>query len=280
MKSIKFSAIIIHYKNSPLTLECIDSVRQAMTDSKIKGEIIIVDNSSDFSYKDQEDIIYIDPKRNTGFSKANNLGIINSSGEVVILLNNDAFMTTEALVLGLDYLSHHSGAGIWAPELVYADGRAQNSSAPLPTLFNLIDEYLFFNRARKLLNFFLGKSSLPQPFVVESLIGACWFINRKAINDIGLLDEDFFFTSEDVDYSYRMKSQGYQLIMDKRVRIIHLGSASQDHFRWYKDSNLHEGRKLYFYKTGSKKIYSIASKVIDTGINIRRLLDVKNKCRN
>lgn len=280
MKSIEVSVIVIHYKDSSLTLQCVESIRDSFSILKTAGEIIIVDNSGDFLHKGEQDIIYIDPNTNTGFSKGNNLGILNSSGDTLILLNNDAFLTPESLEMGLKYLRSHVRTGIWAPALIYKDGRDQKSHAPLPSLFMLADEYLFFNLFKKIKKLIKGGGTLGQPVAVDSIIGACWFIRREIVKNIGLLDEDFFFTSEDVDYSQRVGHSGYQLIVDERVKIIHLGSASQNHLKWHSDKHLHEGRKLYFLKKFNPYAYIIALVIINAGIKIREVINNGNKRSN
>lgn len=269
---IEVSFIVVHYKNSSLTLKCIAEIEKSLEQSMLLGEIILVDNSQDFNlnlFVDTEKIRVVVNEYNLGFARANNMGILAARGEYLVLLNNDAFMTDKALLAGLKFLQSRKNIGLWAPVLRFEDGRIQKSFSELPTVLQLADEYLFFHFFNRVKKAFGSRAQLDQVLVVQSVIGACWFLSRDTVKKLGLLDGDFFFTSEDTEYCLRIRNAGLYCFIDGRESIIHLGSASQKHRSWSSDPFLHNARSLYFKKfTSAGKLANI---IISLGLALRKM---------
>jgi len=164
----KIAAIVLHYKNSNLTNECINYLVRSFEKEGIDGEIIIIDNSSDFLYYGNfASLIHVDPGRNLGFSKANNLGILHSSASYILIINNDAFATSTSLKRAMHLLESRENVAIWAPVLIYPDGREQITSSRLPNLFELLDEYVLFNLFKRVRNLITGNATLNQPIITD-----------------------------------------------------------------------------------------------------------------
>ena len=271
--NIEVSFVVIHYKNSDLTLKCIANIEESCDHNALTGEIIVVDNSQDFDANlliCHQSAKLIKNEKNLGFARANNMGILVARGKFLVLLNNDAFMTAKVLQSGLKYLKNRKDVGLWAPALRFEDGLMQKSFSRLPTLFQLLDEYFFFNLFKKMSEKFFGVPHSKQILSVQSVIGACWFLSRDTVKRIGLLDGDFFFTSEDTEYCLRIFNLGLHCVVDSRESIIHLGSASQKHNLWSNDPFLHDARKLFFNKFTTSG--TIASLIIRLGLLTRKLV--------
>lgn len=263
------SFIVVNFRKPEMTIECVRSIRQAMTEAS-GGEIIIVDNSPDHSNgclaAAVPDLRIIDNPENEGFAKANNRGIRLARGEVVALVNNDAFINRACVELGISYLSEHPHVGIWAPRLTYADGSYQPSVGLAPTLGGLFGEYV----SRRTRPGYPGAAEWSEPRDVETVSGACVFLSRQAIEEAGLLDEDYFFTSEDTDYCARVRERGLGIVYDPRVSIIHLANGSQN-WNWLDDPYLHRFRILYFRKRKGIVAAAIAAMFITIGLTRRRV---------
>ena len=102
----------------------------------------------------------------------------------------------------------HPKAGISGVQLLNSNGSKQNSIANFPSLATEL-----LNKS--LLRWFIpekfpGKErDYSEPVDVDSVIGACMMVRRGAIDQVGLLDEDYFLFLEETDWCYRMKRAGW-----------------------------------------------------------------------
>lgn len=267
----KLSVIILNYKNAELTAKCVDYLIDASKEAKLDTEIIIVDNSAKETVARLKELLpesiqIIENQKNMGFSKANNQGISLSKGENVLLLNNDAFVNPEVLKKGLRFLEEHPKCGIWAPKLVREDGTFQMSCARLPSIRGLIVEYLFFRNHDR----YPEAEFWKEPKKVGAVIGAFMLIKRSLIETIGMLDEDFFFTVEDIDYCYRVHKANYSIFYDPTISVVHLVSASQEKGIQY--PKLHSNRVLYFEKNEGIISGILSGIIINIGLFLRKIL--------
>lgn len=265
------SVIILNYKNIDLTAKCVTCLTESIDKSKISAEIIVVDNSAPETANDLKNALpstvkIIENKVNQGFSRANNQGIQICAGQYVLLLNNDAFVNPECLLGGLTYLKENNNVGVWAPKLVGEDGSMQVSCARLPSFKGLIGEYLLFRN----FDWYDDVYQWSEPHDVGNVVGAYLLLKKSVIDQVGLLDEDFFFSVEDVDYCKRIHETGLTVIFDPRFKVLHIGSASSED-SWISSQHLHNYRVLYFQKHHGKLSAGAAWMIIKLGLIIRRL---------
>lgn len=271
------SVIILNYKKPEMTQECVEYLQKSVEESTITLEIIVVDNSAPETadrLKEilPKDVILIENETNLGFAAANNQGMEVAKGEYVLLLNNDVFAKEPFLNQGIEYLTQHPDVGIWAPKLVGLDGKMQISTSRLPTLASLVHSYLS-SKIGKNRGAYKESRQWQEPREVEVAIGAAMLIPSSVINEIGMLDDDFFFTSEDVEFCHRMAQHQKKIVYDPTVHVVHIGSASQSHKRWVDDPFMHEGRILYFKKI-SFVSYILSWLIIRLGL-MKKKMDIK-----
>lgn len=274
------SVVILNYKDVGLTQRCVQALLEAGNQAQLLLDVIVVDNSGPETGEALESL-FDDPQvrvvineRNLGFAAANNQGLLLSRGDFLLLLNNDAFVTARALRAGMTCLNSHPDVAIWAPQLVGEDGRPQVSVAALPTLGQLVGEYWFLGLIWRKIRSRIQQGSVREkksPQTVESVVGAFFLMPRSVLSRVGLLDTDFFFTVEDVDYCFRVRQQGLRIVYDPSCQIVHIGGASQDHGRWSRDPYLHDHRLKYFRKH-KQDIFPAAALVIKTGLWLRRVM--------
>jgi len=270
-KKPELSVIILNYKNPELTAKCVNHLIEASNGANIRTETIIVDNSAPQTASTLRnllpgEVVIIENERNQGFSKANNQGISISQGEYVLPLNNDAFINAEVLKTGISFLRENPDCGMWAPKLVGEDGTFQMTCARLPSLKGLIVEYLLFRSYDR----YSESESWTEPRVVGAVIGAFMLISRRVVEVIGMLDEDFFFTVEDIDYCFRVNEANFKIYYDPTVSMIHLVSASQKEGIEY--PKLHSNRILYFKKNKGLFLGFISGIIINMGLFLRKIL--------
>jgi len=260
----------LNYKDIALTSKCVDHVIDSAKKANIETQIIIVDNSAKETAKElknvlPDDINIIENLENQGFSKANNQGILASKGKYVLLLNNDAFIDLECLKTGIEYIKNDENCGIWAPKLLNEDGTFQVSFACLPSLKGLVWMYILM----KDYSCYHDMNEWKEPKNVGSVIGAFMLMKKEIIEEVGLLDEDYFFTGEDVDYCKRLHESGFKVIYDPRCSIVHIGGASQDK-DWNNDPYLHNLVILYFRKNHGVFKAFLSKVIIFVGLKFRK----------
>lgn len=203
--------------------------------------------------------------KNNGFAKANNQGILASKGEYILLLNNDAFINPECVINGINYVKNNKNCGIWAPKLVGEDGSFQISCACLPSIRGLIWEYILL----KNYDCYPEIEHWNEPHNVGNVVGAFLLMRKEIIDKVGLLDEDYYFNVEDVDYCKKVHEAGFSVIYDPTYSIIHIGGLSQD-YSWVKDPHLHKNRVIYFRKNHGIFKAFLSKIIIFMGLNIRK----------
>src|SRR5258708_6435494 len=125
---MQLSIIIINYNTFQFTCNCIQSIHEKLID--VEYEIVLVDNASvecDANlFKEKfPDINLVISKINTGFTGGNNLGIENSKGEYLLLLNSDTELINNAPKICLDYIRQHKEVGMVTCQLLYPNGKIQ-----------------------------------------------------------------------------------------------------------------------------------------------------------
>ncbi len=215
-------------------------------------ETIVVDNGSsdgsvEFVEKEFPKVILIKNKKNLGFAKAVNLGLQKSHGRAVMLLNSDAQLLPKTAETLFQVLFSEKKIGMVGAELIYEDGRLQNAIDHFP---NLATELL--NKSLLKLFFpklYLGKRShLQEPTVVPSLIGAGVMVKKEMIEDVGPLDEAYFFFLEETDWCYRMKKKGWQSVFVPGARLIHLQGQTARKHPWRSKIEFYRSRYTFFQK--------------------------------
>ena len=263
----RFSVVIVNYNGGAMLLECVlSAVREGVPSS----QIIIVDNGSrDDSIPTLERSILgtlvIRNPCNAGFARAVNQGIRQvlaepASAEFILLLNNDAQLepgALQAFAHGFDSLPNLAIAG---GQLHYPDGRLQSAFAPLPSL---TEEVL----PRSLLKLidparFRRKTSASAPMPVECVLGACLAVRAAVLPRLGLLDEDFFFYFEEIEWCQRTHRMGAEVYHLPGARAIHTQGQTADRFRGPARVEYQRSKLTFFRKTRGPAAYLAASAIL------------------
>jgi len=228
MISLDISFIIINWNTKDLLLECLASIYRTV--SKITFEIWVVDNgSSDGSARAVKEkypaIKIIENRTNLGFAAANNLALERMGGQYALLLNTDTVLTEDAVSELHNFMEINPEAAITCGQLLNPDGSKQNSIANFPSLLSLISNETLL---RLLLprRFPSKRREYRTPIEIDSCIGACMLIRKKAIDQTGFLDDRYFFFLEETDWAYRMKKAGWKIYFVPAARIFHAQGKS------------------------------------------------------
>lgn len=225
------SIIIVNWNTKALLLDCLASVCETV--KSISLELWLVDNASvDGSVEAVKDVYpdvnIIQNKKNLGFAVANNRALIKIQGRYALLLNTDTVLTNGAVGKLYDFMESNPEVGIAGGQLLNQDGSKQNSIANFPSLLTLICNESFLQILFP--NKFPGKrKAITRPIEVDSCIGACLLVRKKAMDEAGLLDENYFFFLEETDWARRMKQAGWKVCFVPAARIFHLQGQSVGH---------------------------------------------------
>jgi GT2 family glycosyltransferase len=195
-------------------------------------EVIVVDNGSQdgsgLEVKRTFPTVHvIQNEKNLGFAKAVNQGLQKASGRYMLLLNPDTQVKHGAIERLMSFMDAHPKAGISGVQLLNSNGSKQNSVANFPSLATelLNKSLLRWLSPEK----FPGKErSYPGPVNVDSVIGACMMVRRDAIEQVGLMDEDYFLFLEETDWCYRMKRAGWEIYHVPDAEVYHFQGKSAE----------------------------------------------------
>lgn len=225
---IDVSIVIVNWNTKGLLKNCLNSVYQTI--DRLTFEIIVVDNaSSDGSVemleRDFPQTTIIGNQENKGFGAANNQAFAVMKGKYTLLLNTDALLTPDAVHKLWGFCESNSQAAIACGQLLNADGSKQNSMASFPNLLTLaantsLLEYLFPQQ------FPSKRYEHARPIEVDSAIGACMMIRKKALDEVGFFDERYFFFFEETDLAYKMYKSGWKIYHIPDAYIYHLQGQS------------------------------------------------------
>ena len=210
MSKIDLSIVVINYNNPLLIEKCLISIEKYLAD--IKKEIIVVDNNSEFENLNNHLSIYKDLKviylpKNMGFGYAVNVGVKNSIGQTLFILNSDAEFVDDSFKLMLREYRLLDAPQIWAPRLVWPDGKFQNSYSRKITFFDFI---LFYSPISFLIKIAGIRSShrynsieFHYPTSVDVIYATALLVDRMHYLNLGGFSKKYFMYFEDVDFCDR-----------------------------------------------------------------------------
>ena len=231
--NIDVSIIILSWNTKAMLGQCIESVYT--NTQNIIYEIIVVDNaSSDGSpetvEKEYPQVRLTKNKENLGFARANNIGIQQSTGRYVCLINSDIIVMKDCIRNLVTFMDEHFDVGMVGPRILNPDRTLQVSCRHSPSIWNNLCQALG-------LNYLFPKSTFfSEPFMkywahdeirkVDVLSGCFWMVRRAALDAVGLLDEDFFIYGEDIDWCRRFHQAGWDVVFYPGAKALHTGGAS------------------------------------------------------
>jgi N-acetylglucosaminyl-diphospho-decaprenol L-rhamnosyltransferase len=169
-------------------------------------------------------------QENRGLGAGWNRGIEETSGTYVLILNADAWALGDAVDRLAAFADAHPRAAVVGPRLRHPDGRLQPSVRGFPTTWRLATEYLFLRklapRSRALNAFYAGGFDYESVREADVVMGAVMLARRAAIDEVGLLDEDFFLFSEETDWCYRYRHAGWEVLFTPDAEFAHVYGAA------------------------------------------------------
>ena len=232
---MKITVVIVSYNVKFYLQQCLDSLLRAL--QGIESEVFVVDNHSkdgsvDYLSKRFPGVNVIDSPHNLGFARANNLAIRKSHAEYVLLLNPDTVVGESTIRTAIDFMDAHEDAGSLGVRMLDASGKAAQESrrglpSPMVAFYKMVGLCARFPNSHRFGHYYMSALPWDEPGRIEVVSGAFCLLRKKAIDEVGYLDEDFFMYGEDIDLSYRILKGGYHNYYLPSTILHYKGESTQ-----------------------------------------------------
>jgi N-acetylglucosaminyl-diphospho-decaprenol L-rhamnosyltransferase len=210
---------------------------------------------------------------NRGLGAGWNVGLREAETRYALILNADAWLEGDALARLVAFADAHPRAAVVGPRLLNRDGTLQRSVRGFPTLWRLATEYFFLRklapRSGALNAFYGGGFDHDEVREVEFVMGACMLVRREAIDDVGLLDEDYFLFSEETDWCFRFRQAGWQVLFFPGAECVHVGGASHSGRLYHENLR---GHLLFLWKHRGPREAERARRLLLAALRLRGVL--------
>ncbi len=278
---LDLAIVIVNFNTRDYLRNCLTSIYNSRGDFTF--DVCVVDNASSDGSVNMAHIEFpetrlIESPVNGGFSYANNLGLRaygfgvraeeaqrdtnssrpSSSGRwsdlprYVLLLNPDTVLPVEGLEMMLGFMDEHPEAGAAGPKLVLEDGSldlACRRSFPTPqvAMYRMLGLSKLFPNHPRFGSYNLTYLDPDLVAQVDSVVGAFMLVRGEAIQQVGLLDEDFFMYGEDLDWAYRITQAGWTVYYNPAVTVLHVKRAASRHSR-KAAREFYRAMRIFYYK--------------------------------
>ena len=271
--------VIVNYNSTDLLLQCLKSVYDRI--KKISLNVYVQDNHS----RDGIDrvglffpqVILTKNSYNMGFARAVNRALEQGSAPHIMILNPDSVLKDDSFGLLLQYMEENPDVGIVGPRILNDDGSVQGSARSFPTPFSalfgrntLLTKWFPKNpMSRK--NVLTGRAQGTAPMEVEWVSGACMLAKRKALDDVGPLDEHFFMYWEDADWCKRMWKLGWKVVYFPKASIVHYVGGSSEKLVIRSVLEFHKS-SYYLFRKHSNSPFHYLMPLVLSALGLRALL--------
>ena len=239
---MKLLAVILNYRTTALTIDCLRSLEPQIA-GRGDARTVVVENGSGAGAEEElwagiakngwSGWAELMPMpRNVGFTSGNNAAIGRALAsadppQYFLLLNSDTLLKAGAIDALIGFMDGRPRAGIAGSRLEYPDGRVQGTPFRFQGAASELDRGLEMGIASRLLTRWAARPPKPAaPAQVDWVAGASMMLRREMIDEIGLLDERFFAYFEDMDYCLSARRRGWETWYVPESRVIHLEGAS------------------------------------------------------
>jgi hypothetical protein len=225
------AVVIVTYNSGREIGACLAALAEARP--AVDHEIVVVDNAStdDTVARVRHDwpaVRLVDAGANLGFAAGCNIGIRQTGGALVLLLNPDTRVTPGAIDRLALALFERPDAAIAGPRIVDGSGRAELSFGPMISPLGDLRQKLLLAAHHRGVPFVVRRVErmTRQPRTVDWVTGACLMIRRRDLEAVGLLDERYFLYAEDVDLCAAVRAAGRAVLFVPDAEVVHLRGRS------------------------------------------------------
>ena len=216
------AVVVVTYNAMPWLERCLESVRAYPT--------VVVDHGSTdetLEVARRFENVRVVEQANDGVGAGWNRGVAESTEPWVFLLNADAWILGDGLARLVEFANEQPLAALVGPRLLNTDGTLQRSARGFPTPWRLATEFFFLRklapRSRLFNAFYAENWDHSAVREAEWLSGAAMLVRRRAVEQVGGVDESFFMFNEESDWQYRMREAGWTVVFFPGAEVVHVG---------------------------------------------------------
>ncbi len=264
MPNHSLSCVIVNYRTPHLILDCLATLLPEL--NGMNACVVVVDNHSGddsaevirawlVTHDVEGKVTFVQSNQNAGFSAGNNIGIKAHKAQHYLLLNSDTLIRPGAIQALLDTAIRFPEAGLISPRLEWPDSMGQESCFRFHTPFSELSGASQTGLIDRLLgNYIVALPVQTQIARPQWTSFACVLIKDEVFRQVGLLDEGYFMYFEDVEFCYRARKAGWDIVHNPVARVVHLcGGSSLVNKKTQLKKRLpkysYESRARYFYQT-------------------------------
>ncbi|MGH2839397.1 MAG: glycosyltransferase family 2 protein [Solirubrobacteraceae bacterium] len=262
--------VVVSYRCRALLEDCLCSLeRHPYTGGPT--EVTVVDNGSrdgtaEFIRTRFPAVRLVELPDNRGFASANNVALRATRAERVLLLNPDTQVWPGVLDRMAAFLDAHPRAGIVGCRLVRRDGTFDHAAKrSFPSVVNALR---YFGPSSS--NGYLAPH-VPEDSVggVDAVSGAFMLVRREALEKVGLLDERFWMYAEDLDWCYRAKQAGWEVLYNGSVTTLHIKSGVVGHPRRLRQNWAFHSTMAQYYRKHHAGRNALLDGLVYAGIGVK-----------
>jgi len=229
----EISVLIVNWNACAYLRDCLKSIRQ--TSAGRVREIIVVDNAStdgslEMVAREFPEVEVVRLAENLGFARGNNAALKLASGAYFALINSDVVVHPGCFAQLSGFLASHPRVGLVGPKVLGRDGDVQQTCGRLPNVWNTVCRFAALDKVFPRWPLFSGFQTRhwdhDRSAEVEMLSGCFWVARRTAVEQVGELDDSFFFYAEDMDWCKRFLNAGWKLVYVPQATATHFGGGS------------------------------------------------------
>ena len=240
----RVSAIVVNYRKPEMTRRCLIALRKDLERLGEPWELVLVENGSeDASWhgvtEEVPEAVVVALPENLGFAGGAVAGIRRSTGTWVALINNDVLVEPGAVRALLAAGERALNVGSVAAQMRFADNPGVINSAGIAV------DRLGVARDR-----LLGRpvsESEDEPVEVFGASGGAALHRRRMLDQVGGLDESYFFALDDVDLAWRARMAGWRCLYAPAAVVHHHHGATAEH-----------GSDLKYFHVGLNRVRTLA----------------------
>lgn len=282
---LDLAIVIVTWNNEDIIGDAVSSVLEDLASTSLSYRVWVVDSASSDNtvslIREQfPEVTLIASEDNLGFSRSNNVAMRDMGFDgnalqgdlpcAVYLLNPDTITHQGATQKLYDTLMSRDAVGVVGARLTYADGSFQHSAFKFPDLGQIWTEF-FPTPGRFIEGGFNGRYEKDsyagdKAFPVDFTLGATMMLRRDVLLETGLFDEDFFMYCEEVDWAWRIRNAGWEILCVPQAHVTHLGGQSTSQVRPRSLVNLWTSRLHLYEKHYPKWKLWLAKRLVMLGM--------------
>ncbi len=249
----KVSVVTVNYRQAEVTCDLLDDLR-ACTYPNL--EVVLVDNGS---LRDERarwqyhypGVVHVRSEENLGFAGGTNLGIRHAGGELILLLNNDTYVTPDFLQPMVEVLRRHPSVGTVSPKILFAE-----PAGTIQYAGSFISQPVL-GRGTQIGHLELDRGQYDDTRLTDLPHGACMLVRREVFERVGMLPEFYFMYFEELDFAVAARRAGFETMYCGATSIRHRQSVSLGVGSPRKTYYLHRNRLVFYRRMLSGASYYV-----------------------